>query len=328
MLKNTLVGLLLLVAQAGWSQMPSIKDSLSAEERISAYLLAAETSQESIAVFYREQTATTYASKADSLVVHQNSGMFIQCTAQKLRYVSADLDSLGQGDTPIPFRYESFIVNGKEKRRFYDILNALNVAPAKEVPVDPETGMRACVNIESPKFWTFNAKEIEPLGLVICDFISTQSRFSSVEKLVQLMLSEFMFEKELELGNGKLAGKWRRGDLVREIVFDDLQGGLPVITKNYLVDSSGKATSVHNSVLRCSWKEISPDSWVAEKLTVTFTGGGRSVESHFDFVWLDQKKMTDLFEDGDFKKAYSQDSGDWYRKVFSTFFPDWSKSEK
>lgn len=314
--------------ELAWSQIHAIDDAISAKDRISKYLLNADQSQEDIAVFYREQSAGTPVDQPDLVVVHQNSGIFIQSAKEKIRYMSADFDSLGRGDTPIPFRYESFIVNGKEKRRFYDISRVSNIATAKEVPLDPETGQRQKIELDKPDFFGYHGREIEPFGLIIGDRSSADSRFSSIDFILNLMLAEFKFESEKEEKAGLLTGKWRRGDYVREITFDDRQGGLPVLTKNYVVDSKGKATSDYNSSLRCSWKEVSPENWVVEKLSISLTTTRKTSENSFEFVWCDAEKREEFFKLGEFKRSHKFDDGVWQAKALELFFPEAAKQTK
>jgi hypothetical protein len=311
-----------------WSQMPAIDDTFSAKDRLSKYLLGADNSQDRIAVFYREQSAATKDSDPDLLVAHRNSGIFIQSTKHRLRYMSADFDSLGRGDTKIPFRYESFIINGKEKRRFYDCSLPRNNKTAKEVPLDPETGQRPKFDVALPGFWEMHSKEIEPFGLVIGDKISVQSRYSSLDRLIQTMLTDFSLESESESKPGVLTGKWRRGTYVREITFSDTQGGLPTLTKNYVVDSKGKPTSDHNCVLRCGWKEVASDRWVVENLSISFTGQGKSTEHQFEFVWCEEEKLNEFLNRDDFVSKHKFDDSDWHWSAYDLFFPESAKMKR
>ena len=318
----------LFLARSTWSQIPAIDDTFSAKDRLSKYLINADSSQDMIAVFYREQTASTNESNPDLLVAHRNSGIFIQSTKERLRYISADFDSLGRGNSNIPFRYESFIVNGKEKRRFYDCTRSKNNKTAKDVPLDPETGQRTKVNIGSPDFFGVHGKEIEPFGLAIGDRISAQSRFSSIDRLIKMLLSDFSLEPELESKPGTLTGKWRRGTYVREITFDDSQGGMPCLTRNYVLDSKGKPTSDYNSVLRSTWKEVPTDLWVIEKLSISFSDKGRSAEHQFEFVWCDAERLKEFFERGEFKTKHQNDDTDWNGPAYRLFFPEPSNAVK
>lgn len=298
------------------AQFESLSDKESAKDKLDDYFVQADTFVDSFAVGFRAQTVLFNESTGVTKEL-SSSGMTVKSSKQRLKYFCYEYD--GVFNPPIPWRSESLLFRGLERRRSYSIETRNRpMKKAETIEPDPLTGLRA--ESKSEDYFSDLGQEIDPYGLVMSVSRPTTGRNSELERVLKTWVTRLELKSETET-KGLLLSKWngfgREENAVgrREIIFDSRCGYLPTSVRVFLVDQAGK--QVINGV-KTSWEKYKSGQWRPLQSVVSYTHGPDRIEETFEFAWAEPEELELFLSKQDFNAVVKDDYSDWY-KLFAGF---------
>jgi hypothetical protein len=316
MMKTTMLFLALCVqcifASLLSGQFESLADYTTAKEKLDNYFVQADIFSEGYAVIF--QNKQVIARENADLKTSMISGMTIKSSKQKVRYFCYEYHGLGVQQ--IPYRLESFLVNGAEQRRSYSVRNLDRpMDKSKIVEPDPETGLRPSITRDDP--FGALASEIDPCGIVLGGRHCTQVRNSNLDSVLREWMTKWDCESEME-SMGVLRSIWKRNGstrLRRLVDFDSRVGYLPTVCHVILPDKEG---TNFDSVVRTTWEKYKDGKWRQSRVVVSTHSGTGLVEETIDFVWAEPQQLAAFMAEKDWSKISKDPFSNWY-KLFENF---------
>jgi hypothetical protein len=229
----------------------------------------------------------------------------------RIHYSSNHIATLG---STLPNRSEMFRVNGKEKGKLYGVGRENANGNVIEVKPEPD-GTRADWTNSGP---FYHHTELDVFALPISNAIAVENRLSSLNASIRMWLTLFECSAEEEAGD-KLKSLWisKRKDLAMELEFDRTQGGMPVLLRDFTIDSKGKQTKEYLSETRTKWKKLEGEKerWIPEVIESLYTtkAGHRSYITNIELI--DAEKLDQWIANVNWKALFEERGTNWYGNI-------------
>jgi len=302
-----------LTAGIVWSQVNDISKFDTAKERIQNYLLEADGVMDSNGVIFQFSKAD--AEKSGNLQLSETTIIQIANSRKKLQY-SSNQTSLP--NERMPDRSESLWFDGKLKCKGYLVSSPKSFGgEGTEIERDPsktdEVSKRRA-NYFGP--FVFHMY-LDPYGLPLASVTGLAGTLTSVDNAVRTWVTKWDPVDEDYTG-GRLVSRWISGNknYVTELVFEDKQGGMPVMMRRFGVDRNLNQLKGYICETRTTWVKVTDgDKWIPKKVTLTDDdqGGSRTINVDIDFI--PTEKVDDVVTSVNWKELHEGINQRWYSTI-------------
>ncbi|MEQ1826887.1 MAG: hypothetical protein ABL921_13115 [Pirellula sp.] len=235
---------------------------------------------------------------------------------KKLKYTC---NQRSEQENSFPNRSESFWLEGRLKMKSYGVRSPLANGFVLEVEQDPSKPDPIKSNMFGPVVRHF---EIDPYGLAISNHFSAAGTFSRIDNVIKYWITKCKCVKE-EYNAGKLTSTWESQPhgFRSELLFDDEQGGMPVLMRYFSVDSQLRPTKEYLSETRTIWKKsISEDEelWVPIKIELISSHVSSDENCVYDIAWIANDELERVITSIDWKSLFDAKMAMWFQTVSSS----------
>lgn len=307
------------------AQIASLESMESSQSRLDQYLMDADEEKRVECLVFR--VSLMVISKAPG----SEEPLEIETTGVKFhdKGIGAQYSSnhVASSISPIPNRSEMFRLNGKEKSKQYGV--SRENANGQEVDVEPDpSGKRA------PAKNAFHA-ELEGLVLPVSNPIAFEGRISNINEAVRYWVTNNKLQSEEKKGT-KLVSRWLNSnqEIASEIVFDDLQGGMPVLMRDFTVDKQGKQIKEYFAETKTVWKKVSTeeeeskDFWVPSRLEGLYKVPSERRHYTVELEWIKPTRAKELFADLNWKVLFDTPKTNWFGNITKVIIEESQSASK
>lgn len=134
----------------------------------------------------------------------------------------------------------------------------------------------------------------------------------------------------------KLVSRWLNSnqEIASEIVFDDLQGGMPVLMRDFTVDKQGKQIKEYFAETKTVWKKVSTeeeeskDFWVPSRLEGLYKVPSERRHYTVELEWIKPTRAKELFADLNWKVLFDTPKTNWFGNITKVIIEESQSASK
>lgn len=308
--------LVVMMIELSCNVMAQVKDLTqfdSAKNRLDQYLIEADAIMDSRGLLFRLSQADS--EESGLLELSEVAGIQFADAKKKVQY---SCNQRSSPDTGMPQRSESLRFDGKLRAKMY----LVNTEKSGGRSFDIERDLSKTDEESRHQSQLFGPMVehmiIDPFGLPLRNVSEIRGTLSSVENTIRNWIVGWDFVDQ-ESADGRLKSRWISADknYMSELVFDDRQGGMPVLMRSFGVDQKRKEKKDYIAETRTAWAPTTDgdDKWIPQKIRMTDSdnGGSRTLSFEFDFIEKDTfERILNVVE---WKELFEGNNPKWHMTI-------------
>lgn len=292
---------------SGLTQVERLDLDLGSEAVVDEYFLKAKLLLDDVAVIARVARAEV---ELDSGLVEEfsSSAFLLQDSARSVVY-SFHIGNTVQGQAD--YRTEILQIGSKSR---YRGSRPSDAHPSTVYDFAKLDGKSAEQISKSGIFLLPTHTRYDPYGLPFAAIGNCRGKLTSLDSLAKLMMLDTKLLNEVRLEH-RLEAKYTKNGFLRDLTFDERQGGMPTQMVDYLPFDKNRGGKDYYSRTNTVWKEVpGTDTWLPQRVVVLSENRKREETVEIDFVWPTVKELEKLHEI-QWEKIADDSSAEWWQLV-------------